>query len=160
MTSTKWTARLLACAAGLSLMGAHADNLPMPRQALPKYAQECAACHMAYPPGLLPAASWRRIMGSLERHFGSDASLDEASVREIGGWLQANAATHGRALADGPDGPAQDRITRAAWFVRKHREIAAEVWRRPGVKSPANCLACHGGAERGDFEDDRVRIPK
>lgn len=29
---------------------------------LPKYRQECATCHVAYPPGALPAESWRRIL--------------------------------------------------------------------------------------------------
>ena len=47
--------------------------------ALPKYQQECAACHLAYPPGLLPAASWQRLMSNLPRHFGTDASLDAAT---------------------------------------------------------------------------------
>lgn len=27
---------------------------------LPQYQQECAVCHIAYPVGLLPAASWQR----------------------------------------------------------------------------------------------------
>ncbi len=33
------------------------------------YQQECAGCHMAYPPGMLPPASWQRIMGSLDKHY-------------------------------------------------------------------------------------------
>jgi hypothetical protein len=27
------------------------------------------------------------------------------------------------------------------------------------VKSPAQCAACHTGAEQGDFDDDRLRLP-
>ncbi|NML15911.1 hypothetical protein [Azohydromonas caseinilytica] len=27
---------------------------------LPAYRQECGSCHVAYPPGMLPAASWQR----------------------------------------------------------------------------------------------------
>jgi len=27
------------------------------------------------------------------------------------------------------------------------------------VGSPANCVACHADAERGDFNEDKVRIP-
>ncbi len=52
------------------------------------------------------------------------------------------------------------RISTTAWFVRKHDEVRAEVWRRPSVGSPANCLACHSGAEKGDFDEDRVKIPR
>ena len=75
----------LAALAGLCLLTPPvlADGgSAMPRQILPAYQQECAACHLAYPPGMLPAPSWKRIMGGLEHHYGTDASLDEASVRQ------------------------------------------------------------------------------
>jgi hypothetical protein len=37
--------------------------------------KECGECHMAYQPGLLPAASWNRIMDGLADHFGENASV-------------------------------------------------------------------------------------
>lgn len=123
---------------------------------LPKYQQECAACHLAYPPGMLPAASWRRLMNTLPKHFGTDASLDPATVKQLADWLTANAGSHRRVREE----PEQDRITRSAWFLRQHDEVPAATWRRPAIKSPANCMACHAGADRGDFDEDRVRIPK
>ncbi|MGE5450523.1 MAG: diheme cytochrome c [Acidobacteriota bacterium] len=129
-------------------------NLRVPL--LPAYQQECAACHMAYPPGMLPAASWQSIMSGLPKHYGSDASLDAASVKKLTAWLTANAAASPRMSAR----PPQDRITQAAWFVRKHDEISASVWKRPSIKSAANCMACHAGAEQGDFNEHRVRIPR
>ena len=68
----------LACA----LPAAWADSREMPASAmLPVYKQECAACHMAYPPGMLPASSWSRMMKGLDQHYGTDASLDAAMVR-------------------------------------------------------------------------------
>ncbi len=134
------------------------DGARMPAQVPKAYTQECAGCHMAFPPGLLPAASWRRMMNSLEQHYGSDASLEPAVVKELSDWLQANAAQGRRARAD--SAPPEDRITRTRWFVREHREIAPSVFRRQSIKSAANCMACHADAERGDFDDDGVRIPK
>jgi len=125
---------------------------------LPKYQQECAACHLAYPPGLLPAASWQRLMTSLPKHFGSDASLDPASVAELQRWLLANANTAKRASKEAP--PPQDRITRSSWFIRQHDEISAATWQRASIKSAANCAACHRQAEQGDFDEHRVRIPR
>lgn len=124
----------------------------------PAYKQECAACHIAYPPGMLPAASWQRLMGSLNKHYGTDASLDEASVRQIGGWLQANAATYKRVS----EAPAQDRITQSAWFVSKHnaREVPPEAWKRAAVGSPSNCAACHAGAAQGSFNERDISIPR
>ena len=134
----------------------HADGgRPMP-PLLPKYQQECAACHMAFPPGALPAASWQRVMQNLPRHYGTDASLDAASVQEISTWLTANAGTWKRVGTAPPD----DRITRSEWFIRKHHEVTGATWKLPAVKSPANCAACHRGAEQGDFDEDRVRIPR
>lgn len=125
----------------------------------PRYQQECAACHLAYPPGLLPAASWQRLMGTLPQHFGTDASLDPATVKEIGQWLQAHAADPRRSKA-GAAAPAEDRITRSAWFLREHREIAPAAWARPAIKSAANCAACHTRADQGDFDERHIRIPR
>lgn len=123
-----------------------------------KFQQECASCHTPYAPGLLPAASWQRLMGKLHQHFGTDASLDAASTREIGQWLQANAGSYRRVSEE----PPQDRITRSAWFQRQHRpgEVPADAWKRPAVGSPANCGACHGNAAKGNFNEHEVRIPR
>jgi mono/diheme cytochrome c family protein len=126
---------------------------------LPKYQQECAACHLAYPPGLLPAASWQRLMGNLPQHFRTDASLDPATVKEIGQWLQAHAADPRRSKA-GAAAPPEDRITRSAWFLREHREVTPATWARPAIKSAANCAACHTRAEQGDFDERHIHIPR
>ncbi len=135
---------------------AHADSgRQMPAQVPAAYTQECAGCHLAYPPGLLPAASWQRIMGGLDKHYGSDASLDAATVQQISGWLQAHAGTDKRVS----EAPPQDRITRSAWFERKHRTIEPATWKLASVKSAANCAACHTGAEQGRFSDNDLRQP-
>lgn len=130
----------------------HARRVPL----LPKYQQECAACHLAYPPAMLPAASWQRLMNRLSNHYGTDASLDPKSVSEISHWLAGHAATRKRAREE----PADDRITRSAWFVREHREISAATWKLPAVNSAANCGACHIRSEQGDFDEHNVRIPR
>lgn len=123
---------------------------------LPKYREECAACHIAYPTGMLPPASWQRVMANLPRHYGTDASLDPGTVSALAGWLAANAATAGRRS----EPPPEDRITRSAWFVRKHREVAPATWTLPAVRSAANCAACHAQADQGDFNEHNVRIPR
>ena len=128
----------------------------MPSQVPPAYTQECASCHTAYPPGMLPARSWQRVMSSLDRHYGSDASLDTATVQQLSAWLQAHAGTYKRVSEE----PPQDRITRSAWFERKHRKVEPAVWKLPSVKSAANCAACHTGADQGRFNDDDLRMPE
>lgn len=123
---------------------------------LPRYASECASCHIAYPPGMLPAASWNRLMQDLPRHFGTDASVDAATSKELSQWLATHAGTHKRVR----EVPPEDRITRSAWFIREHRELAPATWQRPMIRSAANCAACHTEAEQGDFDEHRVRIPR
>ena len=123
---------------------------------LPKYQQECAACHAAYPAGMLPAASWQRVMINLPRHYGTDASLDAATVKDLSSWLSANAGSTQRVR----EAPPEDRITRSAWFIRKHDEVPVATWKLPAVKSAANCAACHTRTEQGDFNERNVRIPR
>jgi mono/diheme cytochrome c family protein len=151
--------RTLLVALGLAfaaLSTAHADRgRGMPRDMPKAYMVECAACHTAYTPGLLPARSWQRIMAGLDRHYGTDASLDDATVKQLSAWLQANAGTYKRVVEE----PPEDRLTRSAWFERKHREVPSPVWKHASVKSAANCAACHPGADRGDFDDDSLRLP-
>ena len=144
----------LAAALGIGLCqraaaddGKRAAQVPL----LPTYKTECAACHVAYPPGMLPAASGQRLMTHLPKHFGIDASLDPSAVKELSTWLNANAATDRRA----PEPPPEDRITRSAWFTRQHDEVPTATWKRA-----SNCAACHTGADRGDFNERSVRIPR
>ena len=152
-------ARAFCVAATLGLAAvaaAHADGASLrPLDTPPAYAQECASCHVALPPAMLPARSWQRVMAGLDRHYGVDASLDPATVRLLGDWLQANAGAGKRVREE----PPQDRITRSAWFERKHRKIDPAVWQLGSVKTAANCAACHAGAEQGRFDDDELRYP-
>ncbi len=113
---------------------------------------ECASCHIAYPPQLLPAASWQRLMAGLEKHFGADASVEAVAAAEIGRFLEANAARGKRAQ----QGAGELRITKTAWFGRKHDEVPARTWSSPEVRSASNCTACHSLAERGDFSERRI----
>lgn len=123
---------------------------------LPLYQQECGACHLAYPPALLPAASWQRVMGSLPHHYGTDASLPPDAALALSQWLASQAGANRRTAEE----PAGDRITRSRWFVREHREVAPSTWQLPAVKSAAQCDACHRQAQQGDFNEPNIRIPR
>jgi cytochrome c553 len=125
------------------------------RSADPTYVKECGSCHLAYPPGLLPAASWRRIMAGLDRHFGQNAELDPETRDAVEGWLARSA---GPDRSRGAEPPL--RITTLPWFVDEHDEVPQGAVARPSVRSMANCAACHPGAESWDFDDDRAKIPR
>jgi hypothetical protein len=154
------TTRLLAAAAATAVsLGAatlHARERAAAVPPLPRYQQECGSCHIAFPPALLPASSWQRLVGGLSQHFGTDASVEAEVTAELNAWLTANAARH--SFADEP--PPEDRITRSARFLRKHRAVSPGVWKRAAVGAPSNCAACHRDAARGRFDEDSVTIPK
>jgi len=145
--------------------GSEHGNLS-PRTVNARWKSECGACHVAYPPGLLPARSWERLMVSLADHFGEDASLDAASTREITEYLvresgDRGASRTGRKAANAvAPGNAPMRITETRWFRHQHDEIAPAVWRRAAVGSAANCGACHVGAVEGDYSEERVAVPR
>lgn len=122
----------------------------------PKWKAECSSCHIAYPAGLLPAASWKAMMGGLDNHFGTDATLDPATAKEILAFLEKNAS---RRNVDSAAKPTL-RITETRWFQSEHDEVPARLWKDARVKNASNCTACHTKAETGDFNEHNIRLPK
>jgi nitrate/TMAO reductase-like tetraheme cytochrome c subunit len=139
----------------LLAMPASAAKMTMPADAPKSYEAECASCHMAYPPSLLGQKNWQSIMSGLDKHFGTDASIDAKTESEITQWLLKHAASKQKYSTFAPE----NRITKTSWFIRKHDEVKTDVWKRTGIKSPANCMACHADANKGDFNEDNIRIP-
>ncbi len=150
--------KLIPAALLLAALSAQADNYRLPKN--PAFEEECASCHMAFPPQMLHADSWRAMMGDLSHHFGSDASLDEKRRIAITDFLVANA--NGRKTGTTRDAAGKPllRITETARFAKKHREIAAATFQRASIKSPANCTACHRQAATGDYSERSINIPK
>ncbi|THF65077.1 diheme cytochrome c [Pseudothauera rhizosphaerae] len=122
-------------------------------------AEECGGCHLAFPAAMLPARSWARMMQTLDRHFGDDASLDARTAERIETYLMLHAADGqgaryaGKMLRGVAPGQAPLRITELPKWRREHREVSRAEWADPKVGSKANCAACHRDAERGYFED-------
>ena len=139
----------------LAATSTFAAKMTMPTDAPASYEAECASCHMAYPPALLSEQSWKNVMSSLSKHFGTDASVDAKTQTEISNWLIKNAATRQKYSETAPE----NRITKTTWFIRKHDEVRPDVWKRAGVKSPANCSACHIDAANGIFSEKNIKIP-
>lgn len=131
----------------------HASNVTDP-----KLREECGSCHIVYPPNMLPAASWRVLMANLNKHFGSDASLDSATQRELSDLLQNQGKGRAEIAANGQP---VIRISQTSWFLDEHEEeVSPRTWRNPKVKSAANCGACHTKADQGRFGEHEVRIPR
>jgi hypothetical protein len=122
--------------------------------------KECGACHLAYPPQLLPARSWEKLMGDLAEHFGENASLPETTRADITAYLvghAADAATtkQGKRFLRGIAADATPlRITETPFWQRAHGEIARSQFTSARVKTAANCVACHRNAAEGAFAEE------
>jgi hypothetical protein len=140
---------------GLSCASASAVQLtPIDNAATLK---ECGACHIAYPPQMLPGRSWQAILDNLARHFGEDASLPKTVQSEIAHYLMSMSADSSP-NAEGSvflRGIASDqtplRITDTPIWRLIHGDPDQTVFKRPDITSAANCAACHTAASRGEF---------
>ena len=150
--------KLLPAMLLLVALSAQADNYRLPKNAA--FEEECTSCHMAFPPQMLHADSWRAMMNDLSKHFGTDASLDEKRRVAIADFLVANSGGRKTGTTRDAAGKPLLRITETDRFDKKHREIAAATWQRASIKSPANCTACHAQAAAGDYNERSIRIPK
>lgn len=129
------------------------------------YVEECGACHMAYPPGLLPAVSWHNMMMTLEDHFGENAEIDKQTKSHITSYLERQSLGKNRYSRMGkmsrnlPE-VAPMRISELPYFIRKHDEIPEGlVGDNSEVGSLSQCDSCHKQAEKGDFDEDHITIP-
>lgn len=145
-------------------MGSGGSQLPQVSNA--KWKAECSSCHMLYHPGLLPERSWAKLMTGLDKHFGEDASLDPVTRKEIANFLAANSADKqdsrrsNRINQSIPANVAPLRISETRYFVSKHDEVSPATFKRKSIGSAANCVACHKNAEKGDFSESQINIPR
>lgn len=122
------------------------------------YRNACGACHTPHAPDLLPPASWRTLLDNLDRHFGQTVELEPSVHATVGRWLAASSPSR-RDSSQPATTEALPRITKSAWFERKHRKIGPAVVQRPSVGSMSNCVACHRTAAEWEFDEHRVMIP-
>jgi len=133
----------------------------------PLYKAECASCHFAYQPGLLPSKSWKKMMQAkeLENHFGTDASLEEEDRVALAKYLEKNASDKvksrlGQKIARSiPKNSTLLAISKTKYFQHEHDEIPKRLIEQKEVKSIANCIACHTTADKGFYGERDIKIP-
>lgn len=130
------------------------------------YAKECASCHFAYQPGLLPSRSWKKIMENLSDHFGTDASLEPEDNKRILKYLVDNSAENftnykrSKKINDSiGKNETPTAITKTGYFIKKHKGIKPKLIEQKDVKSLANCMACHTKADKGSYSEREINIP-
>ena len=130
-------------------------------------AEECGSCHCAYPPGLLPAASWQNLMTGLDDHFGDNAELDANERQQLTEYLTNNAADTSsyrrsrkimNSLQNTNISPPL-RITETPYFKHEHSEIPSRIIELPEVGGNlSQCNSCHQYAEKGSFNEHEISI--
>jgi hypothetical protein len=131
-----------------------------------QYVKECGGCHFAYPPGLLPERSWRKVMNQLKDHFGDNAELTASTHEQILTYLVANSAEHGnyrrseKILRSIEANDVPDRITNTPYIRQRHHEVpVALIKSNDKIGSLSNCAACHTKADQGSFSEREINIP-
>lgn len=129
------------------------------------YLEECGACHLAYPPGLLPAKSWNKIMVGLEDHFDDNAELDKETTGSIASYLgryslvKGKPSTTSRLLRNlGEKSPI--RITQIPQFESDHREARITLQSVSNEKPIlSQCEDCHVEAQSSIFKNPQLPLP-
>ena len=154
---------LASSTAAIILLTALPGRLVPPTVLDPVFAEQCGACHLAFPPSLAPASTWNGILADLQHHFGADASLSPEMITHIRSWLDANAAAHWDSLPSNllrvPAATGSLRITDTPGWRRRHRGIAGTVFTANPVYRRSNCEACHADATVGRFAPQDIEIP-
>ena len=146
--------------------GEEGGSRQLPAVVNAKWKAECASCHLAYHPGLLPERSWKKLMSGLDKHFGENAALDPLTTAEIEQFLVVNSAEKAdnrrshRIVQSIATNDVPLRITETRFFQGKHDEISPATFKRKAIGSASNCIACHQGAEQGNFSESQVKIPR
>ena len=151
---------LLLCA--LSAQAASPGILPVTNA---DYLEECGACHFAYQPGLLPSASWKKLMARLDDHFGENAELGIEASKQLTDYLLADAADmstskHSVRIVKSITTGVPLRVTDVPYIRKEHHEVPIRMIKaNDKVKSLANCDACHTEARKGIYSENSISIP-
>jgi hypothetical protein len=144
----------------IGLLGVTAQaQVSVPIPAFTPYTQQCNVCHFAYPPGMLPAGSWKKLLDDMPQHFTGQVMINVDTQNEISQWLQANAGTFALVAEE----PPQHRITQSQWWKKIHMnnsKLPAAVWKKSTVSKGSSCVTCHQSAAKGEFNAKAVQVPK
>ncbi len=103
--------------------------------------KECGACHLPYRAKLLPSAAWEKILANLSDHYGDVVSLSAETKATIEKFYLNGGSWDSWSIAPGQTLP---RITTQTWWKRAMGELD---FKKPRIRSKANCAACHTNAD-------------
>jgi hypothetical protein len=104
------------------------------------YLENCATCHIALPPEVLPATTWSNLLQDTEHYGTTLRPLSEPQLLLIWNYLRA----YSRPLTTGEAVPY--RVYQSRFFKALHPRVKLPA--RAGLNS---CVSCHPGADQYDF---------
>ena len=124
------------------------------------YIDECGACHLAYPPQLMPTQSWVELVRGLDDHFGENAEVDDELGVTISSYLDTYALGKGKPSRMSKmmrNLPQQlpIRITAFPAFIDAHATVLEQLEMSEfptGYLSP--CADCHRQAASALFDKE------
>jgi hypothetical protein len=128
----------------------------------------CVDCHFVYQAEFLPERSWIKMFeeGELKDHFGKEVLLSKDLKENLLQYYVENSSDRENSKAQKKiNGSIQPdstplRVSKVPYIWSKHDDLKEEMFlKNEKVKSYANCVACHRDAEKGEFEEDEVKVP-
>lgn len=105
------------------------------------YVENCASCHLALPPEVLPSETWRRLLLEPEQHYGQQLKpLIGPTLLVMWEYLR----TFSRPQAKKEQLPY--RVSESRFFKALHPRV-----KFPEKVSLGSCLSCHPGAAQSNY---------
>ncbi len=119
------------------------DNLPSRYQMGQElYLKNCASCHIALPPAVLPTESWRQILLQPDDHYGQKLpKMNPLDIRIMWSYIR----DYSRPLNEGEDKP--ERVSQSRYFQALHPKVDL-----PKPIRLNNCASCHTGIAKFNYQ--------
>lgn len=117
----------------------------------PVMTKECSSCHMFYPPNITSQKTQLEILKNLSNHFGTDASLDDATLVTITEETIKLAPIESRFKFDKESFLASNQsMTTTDRWKHNHKELDDDWFKENKIKK-TSCKECHIDIEKGSI---------
>jgi mono/diheme cytochrome c family protein len=105
------------------------------------YLDNCATCHLALPPGVLPSETWQNLLQETQQHYGTKLPrIITPTLLLMWDYLR----TYSRPQLEKEAVPY--RVTESRYLKALHPRVNL-----PQPTTLSSCLTCHPGAEKYNF---------
>ena len=105
------------------------------------YLQNCATCHVALPPEVMPSETWRTLLLEPEQHYGRQIErIERPFITIVWNYLLAFSRSLNK------NEPKPFRVSESRYFKILHPQV-----KLPQPLNASGCIACHPGAAKYDY---------